>query len=255
MITTPKRVILTTNVKDEQDLSSEELEQFDQIKSAFIKTKALTIKINEEERAKTTFESINHFYVMCEQNLDKFLILFSFIKLAIVEGKCVVMVNDLINAYRIKFFLAKFSLKSFVLSPEMPKKQISSITHFFHIGQFDIIIMLHSGYSARPIVKETVTVLNFDLPLNFNQYKEAGMQVTDEEGCVLSLINPDDRDQMDQFETIRRKMIKHSGQDDVMKCVPILWNEIVKFKSRVEAVLGSLSNKAVNNEKVLEFKK
>lgn len=115
--------------------------------------------------------------------------------------------------------------------------------------------MLHTGYSARPTVKEAVTVINFDLPLNFNSYKEAGLLVTDEEGCVLSLLKPEDKDQMDQFDTIRRKMIKTTGQDDAMKCLPILWTEVGKVKSRIEAVLGALSNKAVTYEKVLEFKK
>lgn len=53
--------------------------------------------------------------------LDKFLILFDFVKLAIIEGKTAVFVNDVIQAYRIKYFLAKFSIRSFVLSPDMPK--------------------------------------------------------------------------------------------------------------------------------------
>jgi hypothetical protein len=34
-----------------------------------------------------------------------------------------------------------------------------------------------------------------------------------------------------------------------------MWSELNRLKSRVETVLGTLSNKAVNNEKVIEFKK
>lgn len=40
-----------------------------------------------------------------------------------------------------------------------------------------------------------------------------------------------------------------------MKCIPVLWNELTRVKSRVESVLNALSNKAVEREKVLEFKK
>ena len=84
------------------------------------------------------------------------------------------MVEEVIQAYRIKYFLAKFSLKAFVLAPDMPKNQISSIIHFFNIGQFEIIIMLHTGYAKRPIVSDLSNVINFDMPSNYNSYKESG---------------------------------------------------------------------------------
>ena len=41
----------------------------------------------------------------------------------------------------------------------------------------------------------------------------------------------------------------------MMKCVPVIWQELSRLKSRVETVLNTLSNKKVNEEKVLEFKK
>ena len=106
--------------------------------------------MKEEEIEKTDFEQVAHLYSFCKTNLDKYILLFSLIKLAIIEGKTLIVVNDIVEAYRIKMFLKKFTLLSFVLAPDMPKNQISSILHFFHIGQFDLLIMLHTGYSARP---------------------------------------------------------------------------------------------------------
>ena len=53
--------------------------------------------------------------------LDKYILVFNLIKLAILDGKTVIMVNDVTQAYRMKYFLAKFSLRSFVLSTDMPK--------------------------------------------------------------------------------------------------------------------------------------
>ena len=41
----------------------------------------------------------------------------------------------------------------------------------------------------------------------------------------------------------------------MLKCLPIIWPEISKSKSRVESVFNHLSNKAVQQQKVLEFKK
>ena len=90
--------------------------------------------MNEEKREKTSFESVAHLFTLCKTTLDKFILMFTLIKLAIIEGKTVIMVKDVIQAYRIKYFLSKFSLRSFVLAPDMPKNQISSILHFFNIG-------------------------------------------------------------------------------------------------------------------------
>ena len=120
--------------------------------------------MKEEETEKTDFEQVAHLYSFCKTSLDKFILLFSLIKLAIIEGKTLIVVNDIIEAYRIKMFLKKFSLQSFVLAPDMPKNQISSILHFFHIGQFNLLIMLHTGYAIRPQVKELVNIVNFDMP-------------------------------------------------------------------------------------------
>ena len=41
----------------------------------------------------------------------------------------------------------------------------------------------------------------------------------------------------------------------MLKCLPVLWHELIKMKGRVEQVLNSLSNKRVRDEKLLEFKK
>ena len=70
---------------------------------------------------KTHFEQIAHLHSFCKTTLDKYILLFSLLKLAILEGKTLVVVNDVIEAYRMKFFLQKFNMTSFVLAPDMPK--------------------------------------------------------------------------------------------------------------------------------------
>lgn len=201
------------------------------------------------------FERISHLYAMCDTQLDKFILLFSFVKMAIIQGKTVIMCNDVVQAYRIKLFFNRFSLKSFVLAPDMPKNQIGSIIHFFHIGQFDIVVMLHSGYTNRPMLKDVSTVLNFDMPATYNLYKEASQLVGDDYGSVLTLLSPKEKEQMQQFENLQKKMVRNFAREDMLKCIPILWSELNKLKSRVETVVRTLNNKTVMNEKVIEFKK
>ena len=98
--------------------------------------KALIVRMNDDadDKDRTAFESIAHLFAFAKTVLDKYILTFNLIKLAIFEGKTVIMVNDITQAYRMKYFLAKFSLRSFVLSTDMPKAQISSILHFFNIG-------------------------------------------------------------------------------------------------------------------------
>jgi len=50
----------------------------------------------------------------------------------------------------------------------MPKNQIGSIMHFFHIGQFDVIVMMHTGYAKKPVLRDVVTVVHFDAPNSYN---------------------------------------------------------------------------------------
>lgn len=50
-------------------------------------------------------------------------------------------------------------------------------------------------------------------------------------------------------------MGKLYDREDMMKCIPIIWHEVVKIKGRVQDVLGTLSNKRVRDEKLVDFKK
>jgi len=71
---------------------------------------------------------------MCKNEQEKYLILFAMKKLAMIQGKLVIYANDIITAYRLKFFFNRFHMKAFVLSPELAKQQTASIIHFFSIS-------------------------------------------------------------------------------------------------------------------------
>lgn len=52
--------------------------------------------------------------------IDKFLLIYVILKLKLVQGKCILFVNDVDRCYRLKLFLEQFSIKSCVLNAEMP---------------------------------------------------------------------------------------------------------------------------------------
>jgi len=97
------KFIISTNSKDKLDEESKE------VRTAFTKgEKALVIRLNEEIRQKTAFERIEHLYIKCMKESEKYLALFSMIKLGIVEGKSLIYCNEITTAYKIKIFLNKF---------------------------------------------------------------------------------------------------------------------------------------------------
>ena len=96
--------------------------------------KSLIIQLSEEQRQLQSFEVINHYYIMCKNDKDKYLMLFAMKKLSMIQGKLAIYANDIIQAYRLKFFFNRFHMKAFVVSPDMAKQQVSSILHFFSIG-------------------------------------------------------------------------------------------------------------------------
>ena len=108
-----------------------------------------------------------------------------------------------------------------------------------------MLIMLHTGYSKRPIIKDIKNVVNFDMPANYNIYKEAGVTITEDSGCILSLAMPDKEEDITVLGLLQRKFRKNFGQDEMLKCLPVIWSEISKSKSRVESVFNHLSNRAV----------
>lgn len=91
-------VFTTTDSRSETEKSSQEITEYKDIKKLFMgQDKALVIKLNNDvHKTSSTFERINHLYAMCDSNLDKFMLLFSFVKLAIVQGKTVVLCNDIV---------------------------------------------------------------------------------------------------------------------------------------------------------------
>lgn len=217
--------------------------------------KALIIQINEDQRVKGKFEKLEQFYIQCQSHLEKFIILFTFLKLGILEGKTVIYTNDIVQAYRIKLFLNRFAMKSFVLSPELPKNQFKSLIHFFHIGQFSILICLQTGYSHQPELKTVSNVVNFDAPAKYNQYKENGSHIDMDGGSILTLITPTIPEEVEALSLYQRKMQKAFSVPNLIKCIPILWQEMIKIKARVEDVTRTLDSKTVKMEKTNEFKK
>ena len=117
------------------------------------------------------------------------------------------------------------------------------------------MIVLQAGYSMQPQFKTVSNIVNFDAPPKYNQYKESGGNIDSDNGAILTLVQPSNTEEVETLQLYQRKMQKAFNTPNMIKCIPMLWQELVKIKSRVEDILRTLDNKTVKTEKINEFKK
>ncbi|KDQ18941.1 hypothetical protein BOTBODRAFT_28422 [Botryobasidium botryosum FD-172 SS1] len=94
----------------------------------------LKLEEDEDEAA-----NLSQYYVRCSE-VDKFLLTYVILKLKLVQGKCILFVNDVDRCYRLKLFLEQFSIKSCVLNSELPINSRFHIVQEFNKGVYDYII-------------------------------------------------------------------------------------------------------------------
>jgi len=75
------------------------------------------------------------------------------------------MANSVETAYKIKMFLNKFQIRTYVINPEQTKNFKKSIVHFFNIGQFNVLILIYgSSKQGELVYGDVLNVVCFDLP-------------------------------------------------------------------------------------------
>ena len=87
-------------------------------------------------------KSIGHllqFYLQATE-ADKFLILYVFLKLGLLQGKGLIFVNDIDKCYRLKLFLQQFFISAAVLNSEVPLNSRLHILEEYNRGVFDYLI-------------------------------------------------------------------------------------------------------------------
>jgi ATP-dependent RNA helicase DDX56/DBP9 len=79
------------------------------------------------------------FYLESNEN-DKYLILYVFIKLGLLQGKGLIFVNDVNKCYRLKLFLQQFYISAAVLNAEVPANSRNHILEEYNRGLFNYLI-------------------------------------------------------------------------------------------------------------------
>ena len=71
---------------------------------------------------------------------DKYLVLYVFLKLGLLQGKGLIFANDVNKCYKIKLFLQQFFISAAVLSPELPVNSRLHMLDEYNRGVFDYLI-------------------------------------------------------------------------------------------------------------------
>ncbi len=63
---------------------------------------------------------LEQYQISCNEEEDKFVLLYSLMKLQLIKGKSLIFVNTVNKCYKLKLFLENFGIRSCVLNSELP---------------------------------------------------------------------------------------------------------------------------------------
>lgn len=93
----------------------------------------------EEDDAPTIAPQLKQLYLPVKST-DKFLVLYVFLKLGLLQGKGLFFVASTDAGYRLKLFLQLFHIRAAVLNAELPVHSRLHIIQQFHLGMVDYLI-------------------------------------------------------------------------------------------------------------------
>ncbi|KAK4950632.1 ATP-dependent DNA/RNA helicase [Elasticomyces elasticus] len=95
--------------------------------------------LEAEEAAASSADNLVQ-YTLRTTEEDKFLLLYTLLKLQLIKGKVIVFVADTDRAYRVKLFLEQFGIRSCVLNSELPVNSRLHAVEEFNKGVFDVVV-------------------------------------------------------------------------------------------------------------------
>jgi len=142
-------------------------------------------------------ESSGHlvqFYLSAREN-DKFLVLYVFLRLGLLQGKGLIFVNDVNKCYRLKLFLQQFGVQAAVLNAEIPLNSRVHILDEFNRGIFDYLIAT-------------------DASLDDGEEEDGDQEEGDEEGAVAGAEDEDEEEEEEEEEEAEADEDEEDEEDE-----------------------------------------
>uniref|UniRef100_A0A3Q3B0R0 Probable ATP-dependent RNA helicase DDX56 n=1 Tax=Kryptolebias marmoratus TaxID=37003 RepID=A0A3Q3B0R0_KRYMA len=228
---------------------------------------------------------LQQYTIKCEEE-DKFLLIYTLLKLQLVQGKTLLFVGAVDRSYRLKLFLEQFGIPACVLNSELPVQSRCHIITQFNQGFYDIIIatdeqsladpgpssQTSSGKEKKKKKKTTEkggkakdkeygvsrgvdfqnvsNVINFDFPTSVDSYihRVGRTARADNPGTALSFVSQTELDLLKEVEEAL------SGVDSVLKPYEFKMEEIEGFRYRCRDAMRAVTKQAVKEARLKEIK-
>ncbi|CAE7363503.1 DBP9 [Symbiodinium natans] len=118
-------------------------EEVEQLKGLMLH-KPVVLKLEEPR----VTGKLAQFYFVCHKT-DKYLIIYTLLKLQLIQGKTLIFVQSVDAAYRLKILLERFSINSAVLNSELPHSSRQNIIDSFNQGAVELLIATDEGLGGN----------------------------------------------------------------------------------------------------------
>ncbi|XP_046716843.1 probable ATP-dependent RNA helicase DDX56 isoform X2 [Silurus meridionalis] len=229
---------------------------------------------------------LQQYSVKCEEE-DKFLLIYTLLKLGLVRGKTLIFVGSLDRCYRLKLFLEQFSIPSCVLNSELPVHSRCHIISQFNQGFYDYIIATDEQGLDNPIAdsqsgeskgkkkkkknaknktgkdkeygvsrgvdfQNIANVINFDFPTSVESYihRVGRTARADNKGTALTFVS---HSELLLLEEVECSLTEDSG-NCALKPYGFKMDEIEGFRYRCRDAMRSVTKQAVKEARLKEIK-
>ncbi|XP_017287730.1 probable ATP-dependent RNA helicase DDX56 [Kryptolebias marmoratus] len=230
---------------------------------------------------------LQQYTIKCEEE-DKFLLIYTLLKLQLVQGKTLLFVGAVDRSYRLKLFLEQFGIPACVLNSELPVQSRCHIITQFNQGFYDIIIatdeqsladpgpssQTSSGKEKKKKKKTTEkggkakdkeygvsrgvdfqnvsNVINFDFPTSVDSYihRVGRTARADNPGTALSFVSQTELDLLKEVE----EALSGDKVDSVLKPYEFKMEEIEGFRYRCRDAMRAVTKQAVKEARLKEIK-
>ncbi|XP_069774137.1 LOW QUALITY PROTEIN: probable ATP-dependent RNA helicase DDX56 [Narcine bancroftii] len=222
---------------------------------------------------------LTQYHISCEEE-EKFLLIYTLLKLSLVRGKTIVFVNSIDRCYRLKLFLEQFSIYSCVLNSELPIHSRCHIIDQFNRGFYDYIIATDEhdltnsntdglkkkkkqgkGAKARDCeygvsrgidFQNVSNVINFDFPLTVESYihRVGRTARVDNQGTALTFVSHTELQLLQKVE----EALTEENMDCALKPYRFRIEEIEGFRYRCKDAMRSVTKQSIKEARLKEIK-
>ncbi|XP_019864377.1 PREDICTED: probable ATP-dependent RNA helicase DDX56 [Amphimedon queenslandica] len=230
----------------------------------------VTIKLEESELPQD--DRLTQYHIQCLED-DKFLLIYSLLKLKLIRGKSLIFVNDITRCYKLKLFLEQFFIKSCVLNSELPHNSRCHVIEQFNRDIYDYIIATDElvdhthqtkkkkkgqdkeyGVSRGIDFQGVVNVVNFDFPPNSKAYiHRVGRTARGNDyGTALTFVSPSEETKLTELQLLLKE--QRDFDHDLVQPYKFKMSEIEGFRYRVQEAVQAVTQLAIKEARLKEIR-